>query len=555
MLTHIDIQNFVLVEKLSLDFSSGLHVLTGETGAGKSIWVDAIALALGERADTSVIRQGQDRCDITVCFDCQHIPSARAWLSEHQLDLPTDECLIRRTLQTNGPSRSTINGTPCPLHLVRVFSEHVLTIHSQHQQQDLLKSDGQQQQLDDFGGHHALLADIQRLYQQWQTHQTQIDLLKNTLAHRHSELELLRYQMSELEQLQLQADEWQTLSESHKQFHHAATWRQQLQQVLKLVSDDDAQAALHQTYRATHLLQSMKTDHPQLLAIQSLLNHAAIHLQEADGELRDYLENLSIEPEKLAEIEQRLNLIHQLARKHRSQPESLFEVQATLAEKIAGLENAETELTQLENQQSQLITQYTAIAAELSKHREKAAQILNQQVTNWMQQLGMQGGRFQISLEKQPELIHPLGQEKIRFLVSTNPGQDFQPLQKIASGGELSRLHLALQVITAQKDQTSTLIFDEVDVGIGGQTAAIVGKLLRQLGEKTQVLCITHLPQVAAYGRHHFKVTKHITKNSTRTDIQRLEGTDRVHELARMLGGESISPQTLSHAETMLLTL
>lgn len=554
MLTHIDIQNFVLVDNLSLDFTSGLHVLTGETGAGKSIWVDAITLALGGRADLSVIRQGQSRCDITISFDCSNIPGAREWLSEHQLDHGNEDCLIRRTIQQDGPSRSTINGTPCPLHLVREFSELVLTVHGQHQQQDLLKSDGQQQQLDRFGKHEALLQKTQQLYRQWQEHAIQIKTLESALSNRHSELDLLRFQISELEQLHLKAGEWQSLSDAHKQFHHATVWQQQLQQALTLVIDDDSHAALNQTYRAAHILQAIKTENPQLTVIQRLLNEAAINLQEAGHELRDYCGHLNTDPEKLVEVEQRLNLLHQLARKHRTTPEALFNVHQDLLAKIAVLENAEIELNKLALQQNQIISEYSAVAAELTSRREKASHSLNKQVTEWMQQLGMKGGRFQIELEKITEVIHPNGGERIRFLVSTNPGQDFQPLQKIASGGELSRLHLALQVITAQKEQIPTLIFDEVDVGIGGSTAATVGKLLRHLGEKTQVLCITHLPQVAAYGHHHFKVSKFHHKKNTRSEIKLLDQAGRTQELARMLGGESITEHSLSHAKEMLET-
>ena len=301
-------------------------------------------------------------------------------------------------------------------------------------------------------------------------------------------------------------------------------------------------------------MQGIKTDHPQLTAVQRLLNEAAIQLQEAGNELCDYCDHLQNNPEKLAEIEQRLNLLHHLARKHRTVPEALFSVGRDVAAKIAVLENAETELHKLNDKQNQLLTVYDILALELTSHRQWAAQTLNKQVTSSMQQLGMKGGRFQIELEKIAEVIHPLGKEKIRFLVSTNPGQDFQPLQKVASGGELSRLHLALQVITAQKEQIPTLIFDEVDVGIGGSTAATVGKLLRQLGEQTQVLCITHLPQVAAYGHHHYKVSKHIRKKTTVSEINLLDALSRTQELARMLGGETITEQTLSHAQQMLKT-
>lgn len=552
MLTHIDIQNFILVDQLSLDFSNGLHVLTGETGAGKSIWVDAITLVLGARADANVIRQGQNRCDINICFDLSAIHHAQEWLRNHQLDQSGHECIIRRVIQHQGPSRASINGVTCPLHWVRELGELILTVNGQHQQQDLLHSDGQQQQLDRFGKHELLLLNIQQLYQQWQAVHTQIQSLQETLAKRQSELDLLQFQVNELEQLQIKDNEWQELSNTHKQLHHAGQWRQSLQQASTWLLDNEDHGALQQVYRASHLLNTIKGDHPKLNTIKQLLNDAIIHLQEAGNELQDYCDQLSINPEKLAEIEQRLNRIHDLARKHRTIPSELVNFQQNLYERIHFLQQAEEELNKLELDQKKILQQYQTVANELSASRAKAAQALNQQVTEWMQQLNMLGGRFQIVLEKIAEPIHSTGQEKVRFLVSTNPGQDFQPLQKIASGGELSRLHLALQVITAQKEQTPTLIFDEVDVGIGGQTAAIVGKLLRQLGEKTQVLCITHLPQVAVYGHHHYKVSKLIDKKTTRSNIKPLDAEQRRQEIARMLGGETITPQSLAHANEML---
>ncbi len=554
MLIHIDIQNFVLVDKLSLDFRKGLNVLTGETGAGKSIWVDAIALALGERADSKVIRQGESRCDISVGFDLRHIDKAQQWLQEHQLDNPENvECIVRRVIQLDAPSRSTINGIPCPLHLVREFGDLVLTIHGQNQQMDLLRTDGQQQQLDNFGKHQALLQKIQRIYQEWQHNLEEVSRLQSLLNHRQNELDLLRFQVHELEQLNLKADEWHTLNESHKQFHHAYQWRQQLQQALLLITDDDTHAALNQIYRAMHLLQAIKSDQEPLLGIQRLINEAAINLEESGNQLRQYCDHLTSDPHKLAEIEQRMDSIHQLSRKHRCTPDALFQVLQNLIARINVLENAEGELKKLELHQATLLKAYRVEAVELSAMREKAARYLSTHVSEWMQQLGMPGGQFKVNLEKIPEEeVHALGQERIRFLVSMNPGQELHALQKTASGGELSRIHLALQVITAQSEQTPTLIFDEVDVGIGGQTAAIVGKLLRHLGEKTQVLCITHLPQVAAYGHHHYKVSKIIQPDRTRSTIEPLDNDSRTKELARMLGGENITAQTLSHASEML---
>ncbi|MBS0349663.1 MAG: DNA repair protein RecN [Proteobacteria bacterium] len=549
MLTHIEIKNYILVDSLSIDFNAGLQVLTGETGAGKSIWVDAVGLALGGRADAGIIRHGQNRCEITICFDCSRIPTAIDWLIQHQFD-SQDECIIRRTIQQGSASRSTINGTPCPLHLVRELGELVLTINGQHHQQDLLKSDGQQQQLDRCGQHEAILQNLQRVYHQWHQNQEQMQELTNNLDKRQGEIDLLQYQIDQLQPLNLQEQDWENLSQLHKEWHHTAAWRQQLAQALLLISEADDNAAIDTVFKALHLLQAIKNNHPQLLNIQRLLNDAAIHLQEASHELQNYSLQLNINPEKMAEVEQKINLMHQLARKHHIQPENLHQLLPKLLERLNLLENSEKQLADLKNQQQTILTEYHHIAKNLSEKRKKIAQTLDKQMTQWMQQLGMQGGCFKTLLEPRTDL-HPLGMERVQFMVSTNPGQETMPLQKIASGGELSRLHLALQVITAQKEQIPTLIFDEADAGIGGETALTVGKLLRNLGEKTQVLCVTHLPQVAAYGHHHFKAVKQVQGNLTFSQIIKLSPEERVQELARMLGGTA-SEHALAHANTLL---
>jgi len=551
MLTHISIQNFATVDTLSLDFSTKLNVLTGETGAGKSIWVDAVGLALGNRADTNTIRENKDRCDITLCFDLVDTPAAKSWLQQHQLD-SEDECIIRRVINRNGPTRCTINGAPCPLQMVRELAQHVISIHSQHQHQALLKREAQRQRLDNFAENNTLLQKIQTLYCQWQALNKHLIELQKKSENRDAELALLRYQLNELCQINLQENEWQQISQQHQRLHNAKQLIGELNQAIELTIESEQVSASQLLQQAFQHLETICAKEPQLNSAKELLNTAIIHLQEAGTELNQYRNTLNLSPEHLETLEQRLTLIHDLARKHHVDPENLTEVHKSLEQQTKELEQVDSEIEDIKKEQQQLLMQYQKLANQLSKNRQKAAQQLDKTITQNMQELGIKGGRFQIELIKNNETLSQFGNEIVNFNVSTNPGQSLQPLNKIVSGGELSRISLALQVITATKDGIATLIFDEVDVGIGGKTAAIVGKLLRQLGEQLQVLCITHLPQVAAQGHHHYQVTKSSNKQITVTQIKKLNPQEREAELTRMLGGAKITSQTRAHAKEML---
>lgn len=553
MLTHIHIQNFTLVEALSLDFSSGFSVLTGETGAGKSIWVDAVELALGERADVSVIRQGQERCDISLCFDIGNNSKAQHWLAEQQLE-SDNQCIIRRTLHSNAPSRCTINGVPCPLHLVREIADLLIATHGQHQHHALLKRDLQRDRLDNYAGHESWLATIRDIFRQWQDLNHELELLQAQAQNRDEELAILQYQLDEVSRLDLQKDEWQNLFSKHQQLHHAQDIMLHVNQALDLTQEHEPSAS-HLLNQALQHMTAVCNKDPLLNSVQEMLNTACIHVQEACDELSRYRDQLDLSPEHLTTVENRISAIHDLARKHRMQPEELYTLESVLNQKINVLKNIDEKIESLKDSQSQLLKSYQAIAKKLSASRVKAAEKINQLITQHMQTLGMEGGQFRVVLEKIPDEINLYGNEKISFEVITNPGHDFQPLNKIVSGGELSRISLALQLITAEKEAVPTLIFDEVDVGIGGKTATMVGKLLRQLGEKVQVLCITHLPQVAALGHHHYQAIKQVGKHSTATTINLLEEKKRIAELARMLGGSDITDQTLAHAKEMLGTV
>ena len=534
-----------------MDFSTGLNVLTGETGAGKSIWVDAVGLALGNRADPNLIRQGEERCDITLCFDVGNIPGAQQWLSEQELE-SDGECIIRRILQRNGPSRSTINGHPCPLSLVRELGDLVLSIHGQHQHQTLLRRDAQQHCVDNYAHHQPQLLKTADYYKQWQNNALQLDKLTQQAGNRDAELELLRYQLNELITLAIKPNEWEELGKTHQRLHNSKDMMAQINEAIQLTVGDSTVNATQLLQQATNELKSIKAADPKITAITELLNTASINLQEAGDELNQYRDQLDLSPEHLQAIDDRLTAMHDLSRKHHCEPEQLPETEQSLQQQIESLENIDIKMAELEKQQQDILIQYKKIADALTKSRRSVAKTLSAAISKHIQTLGITGGRFQIDLEAIDEPISAQGNERIHFLVSTNPGQDLQSMQKIVSGGELSRISLALQVITAQKDNTPTLIFDEVDVGIGGKTADVVGDLLRQLGEQAQVLCITHLAQVASKGHHHYKVSKEVFQNTTNTQMTALDDKQRVDEIARMLGGSKITQQTLAHASELL---
>ncbi|MCB1827372.1 MAG: DNA repair protein RecN, partial [Coxiellaceae bacterium] len=456
MLTHIHIKNFTIIDSLTLDFQHGLSVLTGETGAGKSIWVDAVNYALGARADNSVIRHGETRCEITLCFDVSQLKQAQQWLNENDYN-EEGECYIRRVIAKSNPSRATINGRPCPLQLLRELGSLLLNIHGQHENQALLKRNAQQQRIDTFAGNENLLLEIGTLYQHWKSTHDDIEQLRAQAANRDAELNLLRYQSEELENLALKENEWAELSKQHQQLHNAKDLITQLNQAIELTIENEDYSASQLLHQAIQQLNAIQFDDPQIKAAKELLNTAAIHLQEAGDELYQYRDHLDLSPENLAAVEERLTKIHDLARKHHINPESLIDIQKSLAEKLQTLENVDVRLETLEQALKQHEKQYQKLADQLTASRKKAIKTLEKSITESIQTLGIEGGGFRIALEKQDAPIHPDGQERLSFEVCTNPGQPFQALTKVVSGGELSRISLALQVLTAKKDHTPTM--------------------------------------------------------------------------------------------------
>jgi len=551
MLTHIHIWNFAIVEKLDLEIEAGLTVLTGETGAGKSILLDALNLALGDRADTSVIRHGSDKAEISVTFSTHNAPEAEAWLQEHEL-ASENECIIRRTISTSGPSRAFINGKPAPIQMLRELGEMLVDLHGQHEHQSLLKREVQRQLLDDFAGHQQLLSQIRDCYRQWQQLKAEVDELIKAGNARDDRLELLRFQVNELEALGLGEAEPAELDQEHKRLANASNLLETSERVSQILQDnDDTNIRQLLSQCATDLQQLADTDE-RLKTIAELLDTALIQVSEAGSELHHYLDSMELDPQRLEWVEQRLSDIHSLARKHHVTADELPGVLPQLQQELSDLETADVRVGQLQQDLERATTDYQKLAAQLSKGRHKAAGQLAEQVTQSMQTLGMEGGRFEVQLETRQEEFSPNGLERVEFIVSANPGQPLKPLTKVASGGELSRISLAIQVITAKDTRIPTLIFDEVDVGIGGRVAEIVGLQLRELADHRQVICVTHLPQVAALGQHHFQVSKRAASDITISEIIELSAEQRIDEVARMLGGIEITEQTLSHAREML---
>ncbi len=552
MLQSLHIRDFAIVKGLELHLESGFTVLTGETGAGKSILIDALALALGERAEAGVIRHGAARAEVSASFALTPKSDAAHWLTQHDLE---DEggCVLRRVVETDKPSRAYINGRPTPVQMLRDLGELLVDIHGQHEHQSLLKREAQRRILDDHANLTDTVTELERHYREWRTLSERLDTLARESSDRAARVELLRHQVRELEALNLTADEISRLEEEHARLANGAELVEGAQTVAQAIYDDDEQACAAQLARAQSRLDALARFDPKMGEIAALLSEAAIQVDEAASRLHQYLDSLELDPARLEWVEARIAQIHDLARKHRVKPEELSQVFERLKTELSDVENYDLNLDRLKEGIARERDEYLKLAKEISRKRKEAAKKLSQSVTSGMHELGMPGGRFEIALEPLPEgELSSYGLERAEFLVSANPGQPPKPLTKVASGGELSRISLAIQVITSAHGHIPTLIFDEVDVGVGGRVAEIVGRELRALGEKRQALCITHLAQVAAQGQRHIQVSKRAEGATTHIEARALTGAERVSEIARMIGGIEISKKTLAHAEDML---
>jgi len=551
MLSHILIRDLAIVSHLELELGAGMTALTGETGAGKSILIDALGLALGDKADPTMIRAGQDRAEVAASFDLAALPAVRDWLEEQDL-AEGGECTIRRVLPRAGRSRAYINGHPASGGQLQTLGELLVDIHGQHAHQSLLRPAAQRELLDGYAGHTGMARELADRYRDFRSLDTRLRTIVTQGAERTARLDLLRFQVGELEALGLATEEVEELDREQKRLANLGLLQSTAGRLLDGLYDGES-AIRDQLGHAVGELDGLLTVDEGLAEIRELVAGAAIQVEEAASGLRQYLDGLEVDPALLDQVEARLVQVHDLARKFRVQPRQISETLERLRGELASLEGDEVSVDALERKRDAAWGYFLDLASELSGRRREAARRLGATVTASMQELGMKGGRFEAGVTRgDGEAASAQGLDRVEFLVSANPGQPLQPLAKVASGGELSRISLCIQVAAAECAAIPTLIFDEVDVGIGGAVAEIVGRLLRTLGTARQVLCVTHLPQVAAQAHQHLQVRKESQDDQIHTRIASLDPEARVDEIARMLGGTAITAKTLAHAREMI---
>lgn len=551
MLLQLDIRDYALIERLELGFNPGFTVLTGETGAGKSILIGALSLAFGDRADSGVIRAGAERAEVAATVRVAGNEAALTWLREQDLD-DGEECILRRVVGSDGRSRAWINGSTVPLSSLRALGMLLIDIHGQHEHHSLLQREHQAELLDGYASHPALLARVEQTWREWKHLTDEARELETMSAGNEAEIELLRYQARELDQLAPQPGEWERLNEEHRRLSNAGSLMETCRAGIAALHEDE-DAISDRLVRLMGLLRGGVAAEPGLAAAIELLENAAVQLDEAAAELRASLQRLDLDPERLIELDRRMTALHDAARKHRVPPADLPALREELHQKLRRSEGASERLAELQAEIARAEAAWREAATALRDSRTRAAEKLGKAVTREMQKLGMPEGSFHIELEPREDgRPTPQGSERAIFLVSTNPGQPPRPLARIASGGELSRVGLAIQMITSDQTGVPSTVFDEVDVGVGGRVAEIVGQGLRALGSRRQVLCITHLPQVAALGHHHLRVAKGRKGKSNVVTVTPLSRAERTEEIARMLGGVEISATTRAHAEEMI---
>ncbi|MDQ8037516.1 MAG: DNA repair protein RecN [Pedobacter sp.] len=549
MLSHLKIRDFAIVSSLELDFRKGFSVITGETGAGKSILMDALGLCLGDRSEAGVVRAGAERADVSAGFDISRIADAKEWLRERELETE-DECWLRRTISADGRSRAYINGSPATLADVKALGEMLIDIHSQHEHQSLLRKENHRLLLDGCAGLTTESRELSSQFQQWQKAARELATLTKAGDAQRERLELVSHQLDELEKLGLQPGDYEKLEQDHDALANLGSLLQNGDLVLDRLSENETDNATRCLQQALKALEGERSRHPRLHAVAELLDGALINIREGSSELRHYLESLDADPARLAELEDRLAAVHQLARKHRVAPQELPALQITLAEEQQQLTRAQ-DLDGLAREVAKLEKTYFATAEKLRSARSKAAKKFSEDVLARLKMLGMANSRFEVAMTAL-EKPAAAGLDDIEFLISANPGQPLKGLAKVASGGELSRVSLAIQVVNAKHSPVPVMVFDEVDVGIGGGIAEVVGRVLRELGEYAQVFSITHQPQVAALGHQHLRVEKTVVKGNTESAVRELSHAERVEEIARMSGGVTITAETRKHAEAML---
>ena len=554
MLTQLTINNFAIVRQLEIELAKGMSVITGETGAGKSIAIDALGLCLGQRIETSMVREGQERAEICATFFIEPTNPAYQWLQEQELQDPDNpsDCILRRVINADGRSKAFINSTPVSASQLKEIGQYLIHINGQHASQLLLKNDYQLQLVDTFAHHNDLLAQMREDYRAWKNLQTEVKNFQQKVAENEAKKQLLQYQVEELDEFALRPNEYLELEEDQRRLSNSEQLTQLSQSALQLLSENETVSIDSMLYRATQYIDELSELDPRYVSVQTMLNDALIQVQEATSEVQHLASHIEQDPMLLQEIEQRLGQALQLARKHNVKPEELVEWHQKLKAELTTLLDFSESEERLILEEKSAFEKMQNTAKQLHESRSQAAEKLAQQVTDSIKGLAMENAEFFIEVNSDLAKVAANGADNIVFTLRSNLGQQAQPLAKVASGGELSRISLAIQVLTSDQSAIPTLIFDEVDVGISGKTASVVGKLLRQLGDKCQVLCVTHLPQVACHGHHQFNVEKFTVDDKTETKMTALSQEERVPALARLLGGSEITELALANAQEML---
>lgn len=561
MLLQLNIQNFAIVKSLDIDWQSGMTTITGETGAGKSIAIDALGLCLGERATTNVVRPNAKKAELAATFEIQQNISAQQWLKQHDLLLETsNECILRRVISAEGRSKAYINGSQVPLIQLKEVGQLLINIHGQHDHQLMMKSSHQCKLLDEYADNKPALDEVKHYYQQWHKLSKELNLLQQNKQQREAQQQLLQYQVQELNEFSLQAGEFESLESDFKRHANAQDLLDTTLQSVQTLAEDENFNILDSLRHCSENISAIARLDTRLANVATLLSDSYVQIEEACGELKHYYQDLELDPQAFAMIEERYSTALQLAKKHSLPPENLVSFHQELVLELAAISNDESRINAVIAEIANTEQHYYESALVLTTSRKKAAETLSQLISKSMQELNMPHGKFHINIEStnidsgniNTATISVNGLDKIDFQVSINPGQALEGMSKVASGGELSRISLAMQVILAEKVITPTLIFDEVDVGISGPTAAMVGRKLQQLANNTQVICVTHLPQVACKGHQQFFVSKLTDGEHTETKVTELSEQSRIQEIARLLAGDKISEHSLANARELL---
>lgn len=548
MLVELTIENLAIIENLSLEFDRGLSVISGETGAGKSITVDALSYILGGKVDHSLISHDKSQCNLVAHFDVSDIPKAKTWLHEQLIESDDGECIIRRVINKEGRSKNYINGQSMPLHALKSLGELLIDIHGQHAHQSLVKDGHQRELLDQYAETDTELTELQGLAREIRKRTEQLNQLKNQDDSMRERVDFLNFQLQEFKNIAPKQGEWESIVDQHNEASHAEEYQEGIQKCLNYLNDD--RGVLTQLNRIGQQLTALAKLDEKFKSYADMINEADILCSEVANDL-NRMDNAEVDEKTLMQLESRMRELNDLARKHRVEPEELLTKQQDIESEIASQFLSDEAIEDLENELKEYQDQWQKIANKITKKRESSIILLNEQITKAMQGLSMTGGAFDIRLHPEKG-FGPNGQENVEFHVRSNPGMPFYPLGKVASGGELARISLAISVILSMKSSLPTLIFDEVDTGVGGAVAEMIGKHLQELSDGRQVFCVTHLPQVASFGHHHFAVAKAKSENHTETQIKKLSQDERVQEIARMLGGVKLTEATFNHAREML---